>query len=247
MLLVSGVLAGLAGSRYGWIFVVGWTPLLLATTMGSAQVFGLFTQVDWTIDVGVGAGAFEALVLSVGLAYRSVELRRDRDRARRLADTDALTGLYNRRAWLGQVQSLRAPQPSRAIALLFVDVDRFKALNDQNGHDAGDEVLRGIVRCLAAGLRGEDLFGRYGGEELVVALPDCDLARAADTAERLRAAVARQRPASDAGASAMPWATISIGVAAWRPDEAIDTALARADAAMYAAKAAGRDCVRSAS
>jgi diguanylate cyclase (GGDEF)-like protein len=133
------------------------------------------------------------------------------------------------------------------VSLLFIDVDHFKALNDRHGHEAGDEVLRGIVRCLVAGLRGEDLLGRYGGEELVVALPDCDLARAAETAERLRAAVVRQRPVDAAGAGSPPWTTISVGVAGWRPDERIDAALARADAAMYAAKAAGRDCVRTAS
>jgi diguanylate cyclase (GGDEF)-like protein len=246
-LLIAGLLAGVGGSRYGWIFVLGWTPLLLATTFGSAQAFGLFTQVGWTIDVGVGAGAFEALVLSVGLAYRSVELRRDRDRARRLADTDALTGLYNRRAWLVQAQGLRASARGRVVSLMFIDVDHFKALNDRHGHDAGDAVLRGIVSRLIAGLRGEDLLGRYGGEELVVALPDCDLARATDTAERLRAAVLHQPPSDGMDSGPPPWATISIGVVAWRPDESIDTALARADAAMYAAKAAGRNCVRAAS
>jgi diguanylate cyclase (GGDEF)-like protein len=244
-LLGTGIAAGVGGSRYGWIFVLGWTPLLLATTLGSVQVFGVFTQVGWATDVGIGAGAFEALVLSVGLAYRSMELRRDRDRARRLADTDALTGLYNRRAWLTQAQALRNVAASRTVSLLFIDVDHFKALNDRHGHDAGDTVLRGIVRSLVAGLRGEDLLGRYGGEELVVALPDCDVARAIETAERLRAAVVRQQPADGAGAA--PWTTISIGVAAWRADERIDAALARADAAMYAAKAAGRNCVRSAS
>lgn len=243
-LLAAAVAAGLGGSRYAWIFVLGWTPLLAATTLGSLQVFGIATGLGSTTEAGVGAGAFEALVLSAGLAYRSVELRRDRDRARRLADLDALTGLYNRRAWRVATEALRTAQPARAVGLLFIDFDRFKALNDRHGHEAGDRVLRAIATRVAGELRGEDLVGRYGGEELVVALPDCDLPRATETAERLRAAVARGGPAATPGADPPPWTTISIGVTVWLPQEALERALARADAAMYAAKAAGRNCVR---
>ena len=98
LLLLASVIAAVRGSRYAWFFLVGWTPLLALTSLRAIQVSGLLADAFWLSDAPLVAGAFEAIVLSVGLADRALILRRDRDRAQVLADNDALTGVLNRRA-----------------------------------------------------------------------------------------------------------------------------------------------------
>lgn len=246
MLLLVALWSGLAGSRYGWIFALGWAPLLTVTVLSSLQVFGLFAGWSWSTEAALGAGAFEALVLSVGLAHRSSDLRRDRDRVQRLADVDSLTGLLNRRAWSQRVEKLSELAPGVPLSVVFIDVDRFKALNDELGHEAGDAVLVQMADLLRRELRDHDVLARHGGEELVVALPGCSEAAAGDTAERLRGCV--ERHFSALGEGGFPRAlTISLGVAERRAGEPLMQLIRRADAAMYAAKAAGRNrvCVAS--
>jgi len=126
--LVVAALALLRGSRYAAFFLVGWVPLLAATVVGSLQVYGFLAGWNDAGDAALAAGAFEAMMLSLGLADRSLALRHDRDRAQRLADIDSLTGLYNRRAWSERLMSLHA-QTQRAgqpLSLLFLDLDGFK-------------------------------------------------------------------------------------------------------------------------
>jgi diguanylate cyclase (GGDEF)-like protein len=246
MLLLVALWSGLAGSRYGWIFALGWAPLLTVTVVSSLQVFGLFVGWDWSNEAALGAGAFEALVLSVGLAHRSSDLRRDRDRVQRLADVDPLTGLLNRRAWSQRVETLGKRTPTVPLSVVFIDVDRFKALNDALGHEAGDAVLVQLAQLLRRELRDRDVLARHGGEELLVALPGSTEANARETAERLRTGVERHFRAVAVGVLA-GGLTISLGVAERRQGEALVQLIRRADAAMYAAKAAGRNrvCVAS--
>ncbi len=159
------------------------------------------------------------------------------------AMTDELTGLANRRSLdaalaLALALSRRSQRP---FAVVMVDLDHFKAINDRFGHSAGDTTLATFAARLGAGLRAQDEPFRYGGEEFVVLLHDADLVGAVQLAERLRQDVALP------GKGDMPPIHASFGVAAWRPDDTTtDTLLTRADQALYRAKAAGRNRVETA-
>ncbi|WP_369941949.1 sensor domain-containing diguanylate cyclase [Xanthomonas medicagonis] len=241
LLLGIAVAAAWRGSRYAGLFLLGWTPLLLVTALGSLQGFGMVAHWTWSEEAALAAGAFEALVLSLGLAERSTSLRRDRDQARQLADLDPLTGLFNRRAWHERLTALKQATRRRRqpLALMFLDVDHFKRLNDRYGHRAGDDGLRALAQALREELRGDDLIGRYGGEEFVIALPGIDAAQATPIAERIRERFRAQ--AALAFPELQP--TVSIGVVQLRPGDDANSLVQRADEALYAAKSGGRNRV----
>lgn len=245
LLLGAALVAALRGSRYAWFFLAGWLPLLVLTVMTSAQVGGAFAGLVWLNDASLIAGAFETLVLSLGLADRSLQVRRERDRIQALADTDALTGLPNRRHTLSRLDNMLRDirLRTRPLAVMFLDLDHFKNLNDHHGHLAGDEALCITARVLDEGLRDEDLLGRYGGEEFVIALPGSDRATALAVAERLRLAISQiVLP----GVAREVELSVSIGLVMRVPGETAESLLARADQAMYQAKEQGRDRVVSA-
>jgi diguanylate cyclase (GGDEF)-like protein len=152
------------------------------------------------------------------------------DRIRELADRDPLTGLPNRRALeahLTKLESRRRPQP---LALVTLDLDGFKEVNDTQGHAAGDTVLMDVAGCWSSLLRTGDLLARVGGDEFVAVLDGCDAARAADVSERL--ARATPRPV-----------TVSIGVVCCDGSGSLADQLALADEAVYRSKARGGDAV----
>jgi len=168
---------------------------------------------------------------------------------RELSVRDGLTGLYNRRHFdeRFQVEWSRAVRNHQPIALIMLDVDRFKLLNDRHGHQYGDECLREVARVLTEqSARGEDLVARFGGEEFVVLLPGCALPGAVAIAEGIRQGILNAKIVHDA--SPLGCATISAGVTSWIPeqDDLLDTMLRSTDEAMYAAKQAGRNQVRAA-
>ncbi len=170
------------------------------------------------------------------------------ERLARLASTDELTGVDNRRRFidLARRETELAKRNGRNLAVLMMDLDHFKQVNDSYGHAAGDEVLRQLVdRCRKA-LRTTDLFCRYGGEEFAVLLPDADEFGSMEVAERLRLRVAEEPILYNKTLIPM---TISIGVAtlALGSTETIENLLKRADLAMYRAKQGGRNTVRAAS
>jgi two-component system, cell cycle response regulator len=163
---------------------------------------------------------------------------------RRLAEqalTDDLTQLANRRHGVHQLEReiALAVRHGRVLALVRIDVDHFKAINDTHGHQAGDHVLAEVSRRLAGAVRGGDELARWGGDEFVAILPGTDKAGALRAAERLRAAVA-ESPVQAAGESLA--VTVSVGWAHWAGDTP-DDLLARADRALYKAKDAGRNAV----
>jgi two-component system cell cycle response regulator len=162
-------------------------------------------------------------------------------RLARQALTDDLTGLANRRHGAHQLEREVAlcVRHGRLLALLRVDVDHFKPINDSYGHEAGDQVLVEVARRLEEAVRGGDELARWGGDEFVAILPGTDKAGALRAAERLRASVA-EAPIAAAGHE-LP-VTISVGWAHWAGDTP-DDLLARADRALYRAKDAGRDTV----
>jgi two-component system cell cycle response regulator len=162
-----------------------------------------------------------------------------------LAITDPLTGLYNRRYMESHVTSLveQALARGKPLALLVVDIDYFKAVNDVHGHDAGDDVLREFATRVKKSIRGIDLACRHGGEEFVIVMPETDMAVAAIVAERIRRRIAGEPFSIRAGAAALD-VTISVGIAALAG--VADTAaqiLKRADQALYRAKRDGRNRV----
>jgi diguanylate cyclase (GGDEF)-like protein len=162
-----------------------------------------------------------------------------------MARTDGLTGLCNRRYFfeVAERELERARRTRSPLAALMLDLDRFKEVNDTFGHQAGDQVLVAVADVLRAQLRAADASARFGGEELVVLLPDTGLAQAAQAAERLRQEAARITLEGPRGAVTV---TLSAGVAALEAaelHESVDTLIGRADEALYAAKRAGRNQV----
>ena len=164
-----------------------------------------------------------------------------REQLRDLATHDPLTGVLSRAALLDTLQreSARSSRERDGVAVIMVDVDNFKAINDTHGHMVGDAVLREIARRMRAAVRTYDSIGRYGGEEFVVVAPGCGVAIAGELAERLRLSVCSGEIMGADTALAM---TVSLGVAS-SADGAADLLLRAADRALYQAKANGRNCV----
>jgi len=156
----------------------------------------------------------------------------------RLSTTDTLTGLCNRRAFNNhlQMELERSVRYEAALALIMVDLDHFKDINDQHGHPVGDQVLASFGELLRADRRNSDILARYGGEEFALILPNTSAEDALALGERLRKHIAEFNWPSGR-------LTASIGVTSRQPDDTHQTLLSRADSALYAAKAAGRNCV----
>jgi two-component system cell cycle response regulator len=168
------------------------------------------------------------------------ELTAQNARLEELVLFDELTGLRNRRAMLHEVEMLTAVarRHDHPLSILMLDIDRFKAINDGHGHLVGDEVLRDIGRRVRGRLRTADVAGRLGGDELLIALPETGVDGADTLAESVREAIGATPVRTSAGPVDV---TVSIGVAGMEPDDDASVLLERADAALYAAKAAGRD------
>lgn len=185
----------------------------------------------------------QTLVAMAGHTAIAISNSRLFEEVHQLATTDGLTGLYNRRHFLGLAEQTFqfAKHHSRPLAVLLMDVDLFKQINDRHGHTTGDEVLRGIATLLEANLPEEGMVGRYGGEEFVVLLPQTHLNDGLEVAEQLRRRVATTIFPTAKGPVTT---TISLGVAEISPDLPSFLALLdQADAALYQAKAEGRNRV----
>ncbi|MFN8125522.1 MAG: diguanylate cyclase, partial [Candidatus Nanopelagicales bacterium] len=160
---------------------------------------------------------------------------RAREDLERMATTDALTGLPNRAALIERANRwLEAGEP---LCVMFCDLDGFKAVNDRHGHVIGDEVLAAVARRLSARVRDTDIIARFGGDEFVAAFPGVDSdAQASRVADHLLGAV---RDPLQVGDTEL-WLGLSVGMARAHPGDSLDAVLARADAALYEAKSAGR-------
>jgi len=181
------------------------------------------------------------LALVATWAYRT---KRSQLKFQKLARRDGLTGIFNRQHFLESAQEVLryCAKDSREASVLALDLDHFKSVNDMHGHAAGDAVLRRVVAACQARLRSIDIFGRLGGEEFAILLPDCAEEVALLRAEEMRAAIAGLHGRADAAAGIV--ATASFGVASTQAcGYNLPTLLAHADSALYAAKRAGRNRV----
>ena len=182
-------------------------------------------------------------VLAVAREYENLALACRLDGQ---AKQDPLTGLANRRYFnqVGELAIKQAMLQEHSFAVILLDVDFFKKLNDCYGHQRGDEVLVSVAGCLREVVRNQgDLVARYGGEEFVLLLPKATLAIAETVAQRVAAALARQA-LPHAESSVAAHVTVSQGIALWKSGESLDRVIARADEALYRAKAEGRNCYR---
>ncbi|MCF8197974.1 MAG: GGDEF domain-containing protein [Sulfuritalea sp.] len=190
-----------------------------------------------TQSVVVTTYAVCILMISIGVVLMATD--RLRTELEHLASHDSLTGTLTRRALIDicEQEFERGKRKPRETSLLVMDLDHFKVVNDTYGHQVGDRVLVDFAARTKALLRRPDHLGRFGGEEFVALLPETSLDEAVIVAERVRAGV-------EQGDAKLPTCTVSIGVAQSQPgDTTLDALLARADAALYQAKAEGRNCV----
>jgi len=180
-------------------------------------------------------------LLAVLLATLAIHQRRSSLRMRQLAMTDELTDVPNRRAVLGLLAPYIADPSARSVALMILDIDHFKGINDEHGHPAGDAVLRAVATRLRACLVEPNFFGRIGGEEFLIVIPDCSVERAIAVAEELRLEICT---IDTTGLfAALRTITASIGVTLSAQGDSTSAVLQRADAALYRAKRSGRNCV----
>jgi diguanylate cyclase (GGDEF)-like protein len=208
--------------------------LLASGTLSAPQV--------QTVQGLVYLCAFVLMIVN-GFGFLLLCKEKDDEALARLATIDPLTGLLNRRAFFERAAIARnlAERAELPVAVLMLDIDHFKRLNDGHGHGAGDEALRAFAALATAALREQDLLGRLGGEEFAVLLPGADSRGAQRAAERLRAAMADALLRFDGEPCTL---TVSIGLTVVAAGEPLHLALARADRALYAAKRSGRNCVR---
>lgn len=256
-LVATYVTAGIHYATGGLLLMIlvisALAPSLRAATISSVLLTGTFATVvlarTGNLHLFESASVFVISGAVIGCVMSEV---RDRIRQRvfgleveleRVARTDALSGVLSRRAFVDSstIEFQRAQRYGYPLAVLMIDIDHFKALNDTHGHAAGDEAIRMLGETCRRMLRTSDLIGRMGGEEFAVALPHTDAVAAEPLANRLREAISALRLSSKSGPVQF---TISVGVAMRaRGDLGVLDTLARADHALYDAKHAGRNRV----
>lgn len=175
-------------------------------------------------------------------------LKGDLDNLSKVAMTDELTSLNNRRAFesFASEQIVKFEEAQTECSLLLIDIDHFKQFNDTYGHLVGDKVLAYVALALKKAVKGVDFVARYGGEEFIIMLPETSLKNAVTIADKLRQQVAsKQLTIGKENKQQLGNITVSIGVATIHGGDDIDTLLSRADTCLYEAKSAGRNCVKS--
>jgi len=194
-------------------------------------------------SVGLGLMVLTGLLL---LALRRVAARERayREDLRRLAETDELTGIANRRELIGGLKRALADceRSGRNLSFALLDIDHFKQVNDLHGHPARDQVIRTIADIASACVRAGDLFGRIGGEEFGIVLPGAGVAQAYEICERVRQRI--HATPIELADGAFVEITVSLGIARRFEGDSVKTIVERADAALYQAKHSGRDQVR---
>jgi diguanylate cyclase (GGDEF)-like protein len=217
------------------------TVLVVSTLFYIAMVSGLAITTNRR-HRKAHADKLAVLELSAELTSTLERERTLREKLDRLSRTDELTGALNRRGILAilETEIARSRRTGAPLAVLTLDIDHFKRINDDHGHPAGDLVIQKIADMLQSEMRKSDMLGRFGGEEFLIILPALDKPGACLAAERLRQAVDASEIALDADTVRV---TVSIGVAVLNETDTQKELLARSDKALYAAKSAGRNRV----
>jgi diguanylate cyclase (GGDEF)-like protein len=228
---------------------MGW-PLLFAGFMFAARLLQIFASAnsssvplkDSTHGYATFLWVFTATLIMVNVSVITVVVSDLIFKLRKIADHDALTGIFNRRYTLHVLrrECERASRTSTPLSCIVVDIDHFKSINDRYGHDAGDVALQQVCRVFTQGLRATDTFGRQGGEEFMLICPDTPHLMAKDVSERLRMALQAQ-PIEVGGHSLV--LTASFGVSTVSPGGTTESLLKTADLALYQAKRQGRNRV----
>lgn len=229
--------------------VVGIVLTLLPTALHIVQAFGWRLPLSLAILAKLDAPGFALILFGVVLSLRTMsragdELRTQNIKLQQEASTDFLTGLLNRRQAdslldYGAVRARRSQQP---LGFIMIDLDHFKEVNDTLGHQAGDAVLRHVASLLKSRMRGSDILARYGGEEFLVVLADANADSFVTLADDLRRLV-EQTPAQYNGQAVPVTASFGVAISLVNTEDAVRECIGRADAAMYAAKALGRNRV----
>ena len=257
LITVAALLLGMVLLRrqFLWIAVVGWlTSMFLMHVASKAGVLPFLALFEVSLapsniaKVAAERATAAALIyipLAIVMDHLISVWRQDERSLYEAAQLDSLTGAYARGFAIAVMQRAlaRAEDEDRPLAVLMVDLDHFKRINDAHGHALGDRVLRHTTHAIQSTLRSDDIVGRFGGEEFVVLLPGADLKQALGAAERCRIAI-EQMEVPDAPYLSV---TASVGVAAF-PDhgDELDSLLRASDSAMYKAKANGRNRIESA-
>lgn len=237
------------------VLVPGWFTVNAAIS-AAALACALFVMLAWPDPpinpLDISSVAFVGFLFILGMGYSAQRMRRESFFARtrlqeanlqlnRLATMDHLTGCANRRHFYAQAEAelTRSRRYSRDLGLVIMDVDHFKAINDEYGHAAGDAALQTLTECIREGLRELDVLGRIGGEEFALLLPETSRGEAVTIAERMRHRVDDLRIEYDGHELGL---TASFGVTSREAgDLRLDSIMRRADRALYEAKAAGRN------
>ena len=241
--LASSWLAWRRGNRQAGFFLLSWVPLLALTMARVVQLIAGLSLPAWLEYGFPGSMAYAAVIITVGLADRTLQVRRERDAATHMAQFDPLTGVFNRRAIMERLRNAwqAATATAEPLAVLFLDIDHFKQINDSRGHAAGDACLAAVVEAIRAELGESDRVGRYGGEEFLVFLRGNSARMAVRVAERIVARAAALRVPTGDNLIAL---TVSIGVTVRDAGVAsVDALVEHADAAQYRAKSEGRNRV----
>ena len=213
--------------------------ILVALLVASALHFSIVNNtLPWPVDTLIATSMAFFYVCLLTTAYEKTNSLL-LGSLKQKAEIDDLTNIYNRRTFfdLFQHELERAKRNALSLTLLILDVDHFKSINDNHGHHVGDATLRSIAQRCSQSLRKSDIIGRIGGEELACLLLDTNGGAAAIVAEKLRGVIA------ESGDGELPHCTVSIGMTAYRLDDTVSEMYKRADAALYAAKTAGRNRV----
>lgn len=250
LLMIAACIVGLMrGLQTAKFFLFGWGVFMATAMLSSLSDAGWLPMTWWMSNASQAGSAFQAVVLSWGLADHIQRMRKEKERAlkemhesRRLAETDELTGLNNRRSISQSFEAIAMGRPERDVSILLIDVDHFKTVNDTYGHEAGDQALRELGTLMRATFPRTDVLCRFGGEEFIVLLPDTAIEGARVAADRFIALVRKHVFGQAAGQPL--YCTVSIGVTQWRGEnESFMQVVRRADEALYSAKRGGRDQV----
>jgi diguanylate cyclase (GGDEF)-like protein len=229
-------LSRLSPRTFFWLLIIGALTLVELLTLAASLLVFRAARPELLL-IALPVGAITAGILSFTVMRVIRHLRMQQLSLERYATVDELTGSPNRRVFLERLESEvdRCARLGTRLSVVFVDIDHFKRINDDHGHQVGDAVLKGIFARLEESLRAYDFVGRYGGDEFVMALPGNDAEGGAAVAERLRESV------QESAVGKVSEVTISLGVAQLERGMTAEGLLRNADMALYRAKNGGRN------